>query len=496
MLVKQKLDGTISCRLPVDGSRQPIDSYNDTHAGTSDTERLLCLTSACIADATHRDVPLEIISFDIPAAFIQPPLTSKHTNDYQFITRLPSNMPGSLAGQLNEITKPQYGMKQSNNIFDRHLHTLLTTHNYHPSLLAPHIFKKVCPVDPSNYLFANMQVDDGAIFSTSPFLTSELRSILTATYGAHKEFPLTWNAPLTSYCALRYTRTLNGSWKIDMGPHIRKFLTKEGMDLLPGALTPAQPDFFNLPSDPTPVSPKMYQSTQGGLVFYTPTRPDIKPYVNHLSRQNHHPTNSDRSKQIDIMRYLKAYPDDGPTFSADPVDYPDGARLSASADNSHGSLPNGQSLSGILYAIGNNNAAFASFASAEPGISLSPQEGEYHTLSRAAKQCVFWRQFLEGLGFPQPLPTIIHEDNLPAINLVKAPEVTRNSRHMLIKHHYIRWLYQQNLILPVHQGTNDMAADFLTKVHPPRKFHFFKDVIFNSDNIRRFLATNPTTIPK
>jgi hypothetical protein len=65
-----------------------------------------------------------------------------------------------------------------------------------------------------------------------------------------------------------------------MGPHIRNFLTKEGMDPLPGALTPAQSDFFDPPTNPTPVDPKMYQSTQGGLVFYTPTRSDVKPYVN------------------------------------------------------------------------------------------------------------------------------------------------------------------------------------------------------------------------
>jgi hypothetical protein len=97
--------------------------------------------------------------------------------------------------------------------------------------------------------------------------------------------------------------------------------------------------------------------------------------------------------------------------------------LAETADNSHGSLHNGQSLSGILYAIGHSNAAFTSYASAELSISLNPQEGEYITMSRAARQCIFWRQCLEGLGFSQPLPTIIHEDNLPAINLVKAPEL-------------------------------------------------------------------------
>jgi hypothetical protein len=129
-----------------------------------------------------------------------------------------------------------------------------------------------------------MQVDDGFVYSTSPSLTSELRTILTTAYGAHKDFPLTWNVPLTSYCALRYTRTPNGSWEVDMGSHIRKFLAKEGLNPLPGALTPAQSDFFDPPTNPKPVDPKMYQFTQGGLVFYTPIRSDIKPYVNHLSR--------------------------------------------------------------------------------------------------------------------------------------------------------------------------------------------------------------------
>jgi hypothetical protein len=81
---------------------------------------------------------------------------------------------------------------------------------------------------------------------------------------------------------------------------MEKFLHKQGMDDLPGALTPA-----NIPTDNTPVDPVMYQSTQGGLNFYGPIRTDIKLFVNILSKRNHHPVQSDRDKQIQIMRYLK-----------------------------------------------------------------------------------------------------------------------------------------------------------------------------------------------
>ena len=489
VLVKEKRDGSTTSRLAIEGRKQYPDSYNSTHAGTFDTEKLLCLASACIADAAHRNVPLEIFGFDLPAAFLQAPLTRSDTNGFQLLTRLPSNMPGLLAGQLNEITGPQYGIKQSNNLFNHHLRTQLATIDYHPSILGPHIYHKQCPLNPQNYILVNMHVDDGAGFSTSPTLTIELKAFLSKHFGSHSAFPLTWHPELTEYCAISFTRTPDASLKADMGKYIRQLLTKEGMDLIPGSLSPALPGFFDPPTDLTPFDPVQYQSTQGGLLFANPIRHDVKTYVNHLSRSNIHPTQSDREKQIHVLRYLKEHPDEGPTFSANPVNYPNGPQLSASADNSHASLPNAQSLSGILYFIGNNNAAFSSFASAEPGIALSPQQAEYETLSRAAKQCVYWQQFLNGLGFQQSLPTIIHEDNLPAINLVTAPEVTRNSRHILIKHHYIRWLYQQGIVRPVHQGTNDLSADFLTKVHPPRKFHFFKDVVFNSQPyIRQFLA--------
>jgi hypothetical protein len=265
-----------------------------------------------------------------------------------------------------------------------------------------------------------------------------------------------------------------------MHNHINKFLTKAGMDALPGALTPGLADFFDPPTDITPFDPTLYQSVQGNLIFYCLVRTDVKLFVHFLSSSNHLPTQSHRNKQIHIMRYLKSYPSVGPTFSSNPLSYPNGVQLEVDADCSHGSGPHSRDQSGILYRVGSTNACFSSFASAESGVSLSPQEGEYGTLCRAAKNTVFWRQLLEGFGFPQTAPTPIHEDNLPAINLVVAPEITKNSRHLLLKHHYVRWLYASGIINPIHRDTNIMLADFLTKVFPPRKFHYFKDKIFNS----------------
>jgi hypothetical protein len=223
------------------------------------------------------------------------------------------------------------------------------------------------------------------------------------------------------------------------------------MDDLPGALTPANPDFFYIPTDNdnTPVDPVMYQSAQGCLNFYGPIRTDIKLFVNILSKKNHHPVQSDKDKQIQIMRYLKEYPSESPTFSANPACYPDGAQISASSDLGFATLHNAHCITGNLFTVGRNNASFAACASAEPGIARSPQEGDYLSFGRCAKDVTYWQQLLDGFGFKQKLPSIMYEDNLPAINLVKSPEITRNSRHIFDKHHYVRWLHQQGFILPV-----------------------------------------------
>lgn len=167
VLVKEKWSGEVSRSLAADGSTQPKDSYNSTYAGTSDTDKLLCLLSAVIADAAHRGVDVNIGSFDIPASFLTQPLTREDTNGYQLITKLPLHFYVDTS-QLWEIIGAQYGLKQSNSIFTEAFRNLLVSLGYTNHPLAPHIYRKSCPNNPKNYLYINMHVDDGAFASTSP----------------------------------------------------------------------------------------------------------------------------------------------------------------------------------------------------------------------------------------------------------------------------------------------------------------------------------------
>jgi hypothetical protein len=107
-------------------------------------------------------------------------------------------------------------------------------------------------------------------------------------------------------------------------------------------------------------------------------------------------------------------------------------------------------------------------------------EAEYVALSQAVKKALPLRYLLEQLGFPQPGPIIVYEDNMSAINLAIAPIVTKNSKHIAQRHHFIRDMVQQNLAKLVHLPTADMTADLLTKPMSPKLFLRLRDKLMNS----------------
>lgn len=110
-LYKLKLStGVVAGRIPLDGSRQPADTYNDTFAATSDTFNRLFLLSVSLKDAAHRDCLRRLVigGGDIPAAFINNvKLTREHTGGRQIITRLPRDLLNkTLAGTLCAVDNP------------------------------------------------------------------------------------------------------------------------------------------------------------------------------------------------------------------------------------------------------------------------------------------------------------------------------------------------------------------------------------------------------
>ena len=347
IFLKKKSNGLVTARLAIDGSRQPRSTYNKTYAETSDTTNRAFILQAYLADATHRGCldRLQIGDLDYPGAFLHNPLTREMTNGHQLIATLPSDLPSPLAGQLAEMTDCCYGIKQANYEFDKDLTLLLTNAGFMPTSSDHHSFHKHCPDNPLDSLTLNMHVDDGWHVTCSSRLLAELKDVLTSRYG-----PIDFNDTSTGVCGVRLTRHSNHS--CTPTTHITQFLHRAGMDLVPPSLTPSTTDLFNPPTDLTPVDKSRFLSVNGNLVFLLPIRHDIHKEVVNLCSRNSAPTQSDLSKQIHLLRYLKGCPNLGPTFSADPSHYLNGVTITAAADSSHAYHTNDHSHSAYLIKIG------------------------------------------------------------------------------------------------------------------------------------------------
>jgi hypothetical protein len=69
----------------------------------------------------------------------------------------------------------------------------------------------------------------------------------------------------------------------------------------------------------------------------------------------------------------------------------------------------------------------------------------------------------------------IYEDDEGAVKLVNNPMASNRTKHIDIKHHYIRELVDAKTVAIVSVGTSDMLADGMTKALPePKHTMIFK----------------------
>jgi hypothetical protein len=109
-------------------------------------------------------------------------------------------------------------------------------------------------------------------------------------------------------------------------------------------------------------------------------------------------------------------------------------------------------------------------------------EAEYVALGELGKKIIHFRNILDELGFKQHHPTTIFEDNKSAIKLATNIQVTRKSRHINIRHHYIRDLIKNNEVQIIHLPSHLMTSDMLTKPLGPTKFKPFCRILLNVEH--------------
>ena len=467
MLTKVKADGRVTARLVPHGNRQPPDSYDETFAPCVADESKLLLVASFQAASLQDGLPLMLSDFDVPGAFLNIDLKSPR----QILIHLPKDLPHPLAGTTCEVLKALYGLKQSNHLFSLDMTESFLSAGFHPTPSDPCIFIRTDPENPSLRCGVSMTVDDGLVVYTEPKFYKELLAVLTTKYG-----PMTQHDVCTRHTGQEISYHKSGAITFTQAEYISRVCSTIGVAHLPPVSTPSKLDLFHASVNTAPADKALYQRIVGCLVHALKTRADIVKEATYFTTKLLNPTEDDLAKALHTLRYLGSTPNEGLTFFTK-----EGPVLCAKADAAFAVHRDGYSQSGFYLSIGTTSAPIVVKAHSQKlDVALSPMSAEYYTLSEVSKAAVHGRQLLSDLGFPQNAPTVIFEDNLPAINLAISPQITRRSRHIFVRHHYIRDLVHQKVVTLQHQATVDMTADLLTKPLSPTRFRFLRSRLLNT----------------
>lgn len=178
-----------------------------------------------------------------------------------------------------------------------------------------------------------------------------------------------------------------------------------------------------------------YQEAIGSLLYTAIcTRPDIAFAVQTLSQFSSNPGPKHWTAIKRVIRYLKNTEDFGLTLGGSDLDT---TRLIGWCDADWVHDPDDRkSITGFTFFLGVGAVCYSS--KKQTSVALSTAEAEYMGAGAAMREALWLRALLQELGYPQKGPTIINNDNQASISISKDPAHHSRSKHIDIRHHFIR----------------------------------------------------------
>ena len=265
----------------------------------------------------------------------------------------------------------------------------------------------------------------------------------------------------------------NNAIYLDQSRYLLKILEKYGLAEAKTISTPADPNVKLLKDDgcSKKVDPIRYQSMVGSLLHAArATRPDIAQAVGVVSKFNAEPTEAHLTAVKRIFRYLKGTVNLALQYRAK------GGELIGYSDSDWANnLDDRHSTTGNVFLM--SGGAISWISQKQATVALSTAEAEYVALGSATQEAIWLRRLMTDLNVSQTKPTVINirEDNQGAIAMAKNPVGHKRTKHIDIKHHFIREAVRAGTVTLEYCPTSQMIADILTKPLPKLQFESLRE---------------------
>ena len=221
-----------------------------------------------------------------------------------------------------------------------------------------------------------------------------------------------------------------------------------------------------------------YQMMVGSLIYASiSTRPDITHAVNQVARHMSAPTDVHMKMVKRIFRYLNGTRTHGLEYSNSKQSSK--IVLSGYCDADWGGdLTDRKSTTGYCTFMNGNLISWQT--KKQTTVALSTAEAEYMAISDLAKEIMWMRMILTELQLSIETPTIIYVDNQPAIRISENDSDHDRTKHIDIRHYYIRDLVNDGSVKLQWISTDNQLADIFTKALGPSIFIKLRDRLMTS----------------
>ncbi|GJY68991.1 putative ribonuclease H-like domain-containing protein [Tanacetum coccineum] len=392
-----------------------------------------------------------VYQMDVKSAFLYGTI-----DEEVYVSQPPGFVDPDHPKKVYKVVKALYGLHQAPRAWYATLSTFLEKHGYKRGTIDKTLFIKR---DKKDIMLVQVYVDDIIFGSTNKSWCDEFEALMKS------RFQMSSMGELTFFLGLQVKQNKGGIF-ISQDKYVAEILKKFDLVNVKAAITPMETKLpLTKDEEAFDVDVHLYRSMIGSLMYLTASRPDIMYAVCVCSRFQVTPKISHLNAVKRIFKYLKGKPNLGLWYPREsPFD------LEAFSDSDYGgSNLDRKSITGGCQFLGQRLISWQ--CKKQTIVATSTTEAEYVAAANCCGQVLWVQNQLLDYGF-NFMNTKIHIDNESTICIVKNPVYHSKTKHIEIRHHFIRDCYEKKLISVEKIHTDLNVADLLTKPFDGPRFNY------------------------
>ncbi|GJY32293.1 retrovirus-related pol polyprotein from transposon TNT 1-94 [Tanacetum coccineum] len=392
-----------------------------------------------------------IYQMDVKTAFLNGKLKEE-----VYVSQPEGSVDPNHLTHVYRLKKAMYGLKQAPRAWYDTLSRFLLDNKFSKGAVDPTLFTRKTD---KHILLVQIYVGDIIFALTDPKACDIFSNEMSS------KFQMSMMGQMSFFLGLQVSQNPGGIF-INQSKFALEILKKFGMDSCDPVDTPMM-DRLKLDEDPLgiPVDHTRFHSMVGSLMYLTASRPDLVFAVCMCARYQASPTKKHLKALKRVFRYLRGTINWGLWYPKDTA-----MTLPAYADADHaGYQDTRRSTSGSAQFLGDKLVSWSS--KKQKSTAISTTKAEYIAMSGCYAQILWMRSQLTDYGFAfNKIP--LYYDNRSAIALCCNNVQHSRSKHIDIRHHFIREQVEKGVVELYFVTTDYQLTDIFTKALPRERFEF------------------------